>query len=104
MVTIEYRIDPLKRAAFAEALERLGHIRRRDGALFWDHFIDTSDPTRHVEVFLSDSWLEHLRQHERVTIADRAVEDPLRAFHVGTEPPVVTHLVSARGQSKKAQS
>jgi quinol monooxygenase YgiN len=96
MVMIEYRIDPAKRAAFAEVLERLGHIRRRDGALFWDHFVDTADPTRHVEVFLSESWLEHLRQHERVTVADRAVEDQVKAFHVGTEPPVVTHLVSAR--------
>jgi quinol monooxygenase YgiN len=96
MVTVEYRIDPARSAAFAEVLERLGHVRRRDGALFWEHFADTADPSRHVEVFISESWLEHLRQHERVTQADRPLEEELRIFQVGEQPPVVTHLISAR--------
>ena len=96
MVTIEYRVDPGQEAAFAEALERMGHVRRRDGALLWEHFADTADPARHIEVFITESWLEHLRQHERVTVADRALEEELRRFHVGDNPPVVTHLISAR--------
>jgi quinol monooxygenase YgiN len=96
MVTIEYRIDPARGAAFAEVLERMSHVRRRDGALFWEHFADTADPSRHMEAFISESWLEHLRQHERVTHADRALEDELRTYQVGDKAPVVTHLISTR--------
>ena len=96
MVTIEYRIDPARGAAFADVLERMGHVRRRDGALFWEHFADTADPSRHVEVFIAESWLEHLRQHERVTQADRALEEELRTYQVGDKAPVVTHLISDR--------
>jgi MFS family permease len=99
MVWVEYRVDPVRSAAFAEALERLGRVRRRDGALFWEHFTDTADPTRHLETFIAENWLEHLRQHERVTLADRALEEEVRAFHKGDDPPVVTHLVSARSSS-----
>ena len=96
MVTVEYRIDPARSAAFAEALERRGHVRRRDGALFWEHFADSADPARHIEVFIAESWMEHLRQHERVTVADRALEDELRTFQLGEAAPIVTHLISAR--------
>ncbi len=96
MVTIEYQIDPARGAAFADVLERMGHLRRRDGALFWEHFADTADPSRHVEAFISESWLEHLPQHERVTHADRALEEELRTYQVGDNAPVVTHLISAR--------
>ena len=72
---------------------------RRDGALFWEHFTDTADPMRHVETFIAENWLEHLRQHERVTLADRALEEEVRAYHKGDGPPMVTHLVSARSSS-----
>jgi MFS family permease len=96
MVTVEYRIHPDRSAAFAKALERLGHVRRRDGALFWEHFIDTADPTRHIETFIAENWIEHLRQHERVTLADQALEQEVRVFQVGDKAPIVTHLIAAR--------
>jgi hypothetical protein len=34
-------------------LERIGQVRSRDGAVFWEHFIDTADPSRHVENFIA---------------------------------------------------
>jgi len=77
-----------------KALE--GLLRRRDGALFWEHFTDTANPVRHIEAFIAENWTEHLRQHERVTLADRALEEELRAFQLGDKTPVVTHLVGAR--------
>jgi hypothetical protein len=33
------------------------------------HFIDTADATRHLEVFLTEIGVEHLRQHERISLA-----------------------------------
>jgi len=95
MVTVEYIVEPENRAAFAEALAANAHVRRRDGAIYWHHFIDTADPRRHVEVFVVESWLEHMRQHERVTRSDVAVEAEVRRFHVGPDLPRVSHFVSA---------
>ena len=46
-----------------------------------------------VETFLVESWLEHLRQHERVTQADRQLEEQLQAM-LRSEPEV-THLIRA---------
>jgi MFS family permease len=94
LVTIEYRIDPRDRDPFLAALEKLARERRRDGAYAWGVFEDSAIEGRMVETFLVESWLEHLRQHERVTNADRVLQDTVQRFHTeGT--PKVTHLVAA---------
>jgi predicted MFS family arabinose efflux permease len=97
LVTVEYRIDPAQRALFLAALDRVGYERRRDGAYRWGVFEDAADPARFVETFLVESWLEHLRQHERVTNADRMVETQVRRFHLEGEPKV-THLIAAENE------
>ena len=94
MVTVEYRIDPAKRRAFLRALERLADERRRDGAYRWGIFEDAADPARFVEAFLVESWLEHLRQHERVTNVDRVLQTQIQRFQIEGEPKV-THLIAA---------
>jgi MFS family permease len=94
LVTVEYRIDPAERTPFLAALDRLGHERRRDGAYRWGVFEDAADPARLVETFLVESWLEHLRQHERVTNADRVMQGEVRQFNLEGEPKV-THLIAA---------
>lgn len=94
MVTVEYRIDPVRVAEFVRAMQKLRRIRLRDGAYFWELFADAEDPFRFSESFLVESWLEHLRQHERVTVADREVQERARAFHTGDAPPRVTHWIA----------
>jgi len=94
LVTIEYRNDPRQADEFREAAEEMGAIRRRDGAYAWGLFGDVADPARQMEAFVVESWIEHVRQHDRMTFADREVQAKLRAFHVASEPPVVHHLVS----------
>jgi len=94
LVTIEYRIDPARRKPFLTALDRLGHERRRDGAYAWGVFEDAADPARFVETFLVESWLDHLRQHERVTNADRVMQQHVQQFHLEGAPKV-THLIAA---------
>jgi len=93
LVTVEYRISPADREAFLTALERLSHVRRRDGAYAWGIFEDTADRSRFLETFLVESWLEHLRQHERVTNADRMLQDHIHRLVQGT--PKITHLIAA---------
>jgi len=93
LVTVEYRIDPKDREAFLTALEKLARERRRDGAYAWGIFEDAAVTGRMLETFLVESWLEHLRQHERVTNADRVLQDAVQRFHCeGT--PIVTHLIA----------
>jgi MFS family permease len=94
LVTIEYRINPQDREAFLAALEKLGRQRRRDGAYAWGVFEDAAVEGRMVETFLVESWLEHLRQHERVTNADRVLQDAVHHFHTAGSP-VVTHLIAS---------
>jgi hypothetical protein len=93
LVTVEYQIDPQDAGAFARAVRSLGEIRLRDGALRWGIWADAERPGRYLESFVVESWIAHLRQHERVTAADRAVQSIARAFHRGSEPPRVTHFV-----------
>lgn len=94
LVTVEYRIRPQDRQPFLQLLEQLGHERRRDGAYRWGVFEDAADEGRMIETFLVASWTEHLRQHERVTNADRLVEECVERFHLG-DAPKVTHFIAA---------
>jgi len=86
MVSIEYRVQPGNRTEFVAAMHAVREMRRRNGAYFWELFHDSADPTRFIEVFMDESWLEHLRQHERVSIADRAIQQSAKQYLVeGTE-------------------
>jgi hypothetical protein len=48
---------------------------------------------RFIEIFLLDSWLEHLRQHERVTKGDRPTQDAVQQFNLAGAPKV-THFAA----------
>jgi MFS family permease len=97
LVTVEYRIDPARREPFLAALDDLGRERRRDGAFRWGVFEDAADPARFVETFLVESWLEHMRQHQRVTNADRVLQTQVQGFNLDGEPKV-THMIAAERQ------
>lgn len=97
VVSVAYRVDPANRDGFLRALNLLGRHRRGDGAFGWGVYEDAADPGRFVEAYYVDSWLDHLRQHERVTEHTRAVQERVNAFHRGDGPPQVTHLIAAKG-------
>jgi MFS family permease len=94
ITSIEYRINPKTAKEFLEALKELRQIRLRDGAIRWNVLRDSADPERYLEIFVTESWGEHLRQHERVTDRDREVEQRVQAFHLGAIPPKITHLIA----------
>jgi len=95
LVMIDYRIKPADREQFLRLIGRSAAERRRDGAYDWGIFEDPADVGRFVETFYTDSWLEHLRQHQRVTKADRLVEQAARRFQIG-EGPKTTHLIGVQ--------
>ena len=93
LVTVEYRVAQAHVAAFLTAIHGYGHVRRRDGASRWGIFRDVEDPDRFIESFIVASWAEHLRQHERLTFADRDVENAVHQH--AQHDPVVHHLIYA---------
>jgi MFS family permease len=93
LVTVEYRVPQENAERFADAMRKVGRVRRRTGARRWALFRDPADPERFLETFLVDSWEDHLRQHQRVTATDRRLEDEARQLANGE--PAVSHLVSA---------
>jgi Transmembrane secretion effector len=92
LVTVDYRIDLKDRVAFIEALDELAHERKRDGGYGWGLYEDSTDKGRFVETFLIESWLELMRQRERVTNADRLFEDHIRRML--DSDPHITHLIA----------
>ena len=51
------------------AMQDLSTIIKRDGAFYWGLFRHDKKENVYIESFLVDSWVEHLRQHERMTVA-----------------------------------
>ena len=71
-------------------------IRLRDGALRWGCIHDVAHSGRSMEVFLVESPSEHLGQHGRLTVQDRAVVERVRRFHRGEVPPPASHVIATR--------
>ncbi|MFE3187706.1 MFS transporter [Nocardia sp. NPDC059240] len=96
MLTVEYRIPGESLPEFHAAIPDLRRSRRRDGAMHWAMYSDPSDPGKHVETFISPSWVEHERLSERTTGTDAVAVQRIRALHVGAEDPTLRALVSDR--------
>jgi MFS family permease len=95
LVQVEYLVSLQDSTAFTQAIQELGRIRRRDGAIRWGIFEDAAVPGRFIESFLVENWAEYLRQHERMTLADSEIEMEIQRFHRGPEPPRIGHLLAA---------
>jgi predicted MFS family arabinose efflux permease/quinol monooxygenase YgiN len=94
LTLVEYRIDPQHREAFLEAMGPYARVFRRNGAYDFAVFEDPAEEGRFVETFMTDSWSEHLRLHQRVTITDRKSEEAVRRWNIGAVK--TTHLVLAQ--------
>jgi hypothetical protein len=92
LVTVEYQVAAEKTAEFLAAVRQHRRIRHRDGARSWGIFRDMENADRYVETFIVTSWAEHLRQHERLTLADRDAEERVQRY-VRSESKV-RHLIS----------
>lgn len=94
LITVEYLVAPEHADAFEAAVREMRRVRRRGGALSWGIYQDIAAPGRYLETFVVESWLEHLRQHDRFTENDKAIMLRAHSFHLGPEAPRVTHLIA----------
>jgi hypothetical protein len=93
LVTVEYVVNREHASGFLKAMHRYARVRRRDGASRWAIYRDTEHPDVYLETFIVHSWAEHLRQHERITRADRALEERVGSYT--SKEQKVRHLVYA---------
>ena len=96
MVSIVYRVRAPQRADFVAAMQDVREMRRRNGAYFWQLFHDSEDPTRFIECFMDESWEEHLRQHERVSVSDREIQRRAKQYLVQGATTRSSHWLADR--------
>jgi MFS family permease len=94
LITVEYLIDPQRTEEFISVMRHQRIIRLRDGAVFWGLFVDANQPDRFVEYFVNETWLEHLRQHERLIASDAEYEERAKSFSADATVHI-THMISA---------
>jgi MFS family permease len=99
LVNIEYQVAPAQQADFVRAMERVERMRRRTGSYSWGLYQDPADPDRFVETFSARSWAEHMRQHTRATVTDRAVLDQALSLRKPGTSTVIAHLIAAHPQA-----
>ncbi len=101
LVVVEYHIDPVQLQAFMDAMGPMKTIRMRDGAIRWNLFRDVTTAGHYIESFIVESWVEHLRQHERFTVSDREIQKHVRSFQSGGKPVIVQHFIAEPVRRKK---
>ena len=100
LVQIEYEVGPADAPAFVAAMDEVGHLRRRNGALRWRLFQDLAEGGRWTEVYVLGDWVEHQRLRRRMTMADAALEARAVAYHRGGTAPVRRYLLARRHDSR----
>jgi predicted MFS family arabinose efflux permease len=93
VVTVAYTVPDREMVVFADAMRVVEAHRRRTGAYQWGLFRDLAEPHRFVEMFHVESWADHLRQHQRVTVHFGEQWESVRNYMHTTEAP--SHLLSA---------
>jgi MFS family permease len=93
IVTIEWLIREEDVVEFLKAMAERRRIRRRDGARHWTLLRDLTDPELWVERYDTPTWVEYVRQAQRVTLADADIGERVRALHKGPNPPVVHRMI-----------
>jgi MFS family permease len=93
VVTVEYRIREDDADEFLALMAERRRIRRRDGARHWHLLRDLAEPEVWIERYDTPTWLDYVRMVQRITHADAAIVDRLRALHRGSEPPQVRRRI-----------
>lgn len=93
VVEIEYRVASEKARAFHNVMQDVQLYRQRNGAYGWSIARDIADPELWTERYHCPTWLDYLRQRNRWTQSERALDDQATAFHVGPEPVRVRRML-----------
>jgi MFS family permease len=93
VVATEYRIPEESVQEFLTLMAERRRIRRRDGARHWRLLRDLAEPELWTERYDTPTWLDYVRQVQRITQADTRIVDRLRELHRGAEPPRIRRRI-----------
>jgi MFS family permease len=93
VVEIEYWVPQEKARAFYNAMQAVQLLRQRAGAYGWSIARDIADPDLWTERYHCPTWLDYLRQRNRLTRAERTLEEQASEFHIGPGPMRVRRML-----------
>lgn len=93
VVEIEYRVSADNARGFHNVMQDVQLFRRRNGAYGWSIARDIADPELWTERYHCPTWLDYLRQRNRSTQSERALDKQAVAFHIGPEPLRVRRML-----------
>lgn len=93
VVEVEYRVRQENARAFYNVMQEVQLLRQRNGAHAWSIARDIADPESWIERYRCPTWFDYLRQRNRSTSSERAIEKKARAFHVGAGPVRVRRML-----------
>lgn len=93
VVEIEYRVSQESARTFHNVMQEVQLSRRRNGAYGWSIARDIADPELWTERYHCPTWLDYLRQRNRSTQFERALDRQAMAFHVGSEPVRIRRML-----------
>lgn len=93
VVEIEYRVAQENARAFHNLMQKVQLFRQRNGGYGWTIARDIADPELWTERFHCPTWLDYLRQRNRATPSERALDRQAAAFHIGPEPVRVRRML-----------
>ena len=93
VVEIEYRVTQKNARAFHDVMQQVRLFRQRNGAYGWSIARDIADPELWTERYHCPTWFDYLRQRNRSTPSEGALEQRAMAFHVGPAPIRVRRML-----------
>ncbi|TFV37347.1 MFS transporter [Bradyrhizobium niftali] len=93
VVEIEYRVARDNARAFHNVMQDVQLYRQRNGAYGWSIARDIADPELWTERYHCPTWLDYLRQRNRSTQSERALDRQAEAFHIGPESVRVRRML-----------
>ncbi|MCK1632621.1 MFS transporter [Bradyrhizobium sp. 162] len=93
VVEIEYRVPQENARAFHNVMQDVQLSRQRNGAYGWSIARDIAEPELWTERYHCPTWLDYLRQRNRWTHSERAMERQAMSFHVGPVPVRVRRML-----------
>ncbi|WP_407185350.1 MFS transporter [Bradyrhizobium centrosematis] len=93
VVEIEYRVAQENAHRFHNLMQEIQLIRRRNGAYGWSIARDIADPELWTERYHCPTWLDYLRQRNRSTQSERALDREAVAFHIGAQPVRIRRML-----------
>lgn len=94
MLQITYRIAEADKRQFLMLMGKLAASRRRHSGYDWTLMESVEAPGTFVETWFEASWVQHMRHHERIAVADKVIQDQIRSLHLLDAAPLVRHFLS----------